>query len=91
MDNQMLPHEAFEAVIDKYEITQQELANLSGVDKGVISRFINGVSDMKTSNLQKLVKALPPQARAHYYMLFSYDDLSNNINKVAEKSNISKV
>ena len=74
MNNAMLPHEAFEAVLIEYKITQQELSNLSGVDKGVISRFINGVTDMKTSNLQKMVKALPPQARAHYYMLFSYGD-----------------
>ncbi len=87
----MLPHEAFEVVIEKYNITQQELAKNSGVDKGVISRFVNGVSDMKTSNLQKLVKALPPQARAHYYMLFSYDDITNNISKIAEKNNKQKV
>lgn len=77
----MFPNEAFEEVIKQYKITQQELANKSGVDKGVISRFINGISDIKTSNLQKLVKALPPQARAHYYLLFSYDDAkkSNDI------------
>lgn len=83
----MLPYEAFVEVIDVYKISQQELANVSGVDKGVISRFVNGVSDMKTSNLQKLVKALPPQARAHYYMLFSYDEIS----KAAEESDKYKV
>jgi transcriptional regulator with XRE-family HTH domain len=80
----MLPNEAFETVLKKYNITQQEISSLSGVDKGVISRFINGVSDMKTSNLQKLVKSLPPQAKAYYYI--SYDDFSDKEYKVAEKS-----
>lgn len=83
----MTPNEALAFVLEQYKVTQQELAKVSGVDKGVISRFINGISDMKTSNLQKLVKALPPQAKAHYYMLFSFDDTSNfKNNKVAEKS-----
>lgn len=75
----MLPHEAFNAVLKKYNITQQELAELSGVDKGVISRFINGVTDMKTGNLQKIVKVLPPQAKAYYYMLFSFKDEESNV------------
>jgi transcriptional regulator with XRE-family HTH domain len=91
MSNVMLPYQAFEAVIEKYKITQQELANASGVDKGVISRFINGISDIKTSNLQKLVKALPPQAKAHYYMLFSYDEETKSKLKTTEKDNVSKV
>jgi transcriptional regulator with XRE-family HTH domain len=91
MSSQMLPYQAFEAVIEKYKITQQELAVASGVDKGVISRFINGISDIKTSNLQKLVKVLPPQAKAHYYMLFSYDEEKNPKLKVAEKDNKTKV
>ena len=81
----MLPHQAFEAVLEKYNITQQQIADLSGVNKGVISRFINGISDIKTSNLQKIVKVLPPQAKAYYYMLFSYDDEEKRlINKVSD-------
>ena len=88
MDSQMLPNQAFEFVIEEYKITQQELSDISGVDKGVISRFINGRTDMKTSNLQKLVKALPPQARAHFNMLFSYGD---EIEKLTKQNNKHKV
>ena len=77
MNEQMLPNEAFLEVIDKYKLSQQDLVALSGVDKGVVSRFINDKSDIKSRNLQKLVKALPPQAKAHYYMLFSYDNSEN--------------
>ncbi len=87
----MLPYQAFESVIEKYKITQQELAVASGVDKGMISRFLKGISDIKTSNLQKLVKVLPPQAKANYYMLFSYDDENNSKLQVAEKNNKIKV
>ena len=91
MNNKMLPNEAFATVIRKYNITQRELASQSGVDKGVISRFINGISDIKTSNLQKLVKVLPPQAKAYYYMLFSYDDeyyLENNSKNLSDENTV---
>ncbi|MEM7756548.1 MAG: helix-turn-helix transcriptional regulator [Cyanobacteria bacterium P01_A01_bin.40] len=86
----MLPHEAFAEVIEKYNLKQHELVKASGIDKGVVSRFINGESDIKARNLQKLIKALPLQARAYYLMLSSYDSELNN-NKVAEKSNKYKV
>ena len=91
MDEQMLPNEAFVEVIEKYNLNQQELADISGVDKGVVSRFINGKSDIKSRNLQKLVKALPPQAKAHYYMLYSYDTDEKKAVKNSEKINKSKV
>ena len=87
----MLPHEAFLVVIEKHNLRQQKLASLFGVDKGVVSRFVNEVSDIKTCNLQKLLKVLPPQAKAHYYMLFSYDELTKDNIKVAEKDNTYKV
>lgn len=80
----MLPHEAFVEVIEKYKLKQHELVSKSGVDKGVVSRFINGESDIKARNLQKLVKALPPQAKAYYYMLYSFDNEDQKF-KVAEK------
>ena len=77
----MLPNEAFKIVLDKYKITQQEIVESSGVDKSVVSRFINGVTDIKTNNLQKLVKALPLEARAHFNMLFSFEDNSLKVEK----------
>ena len=82
---------SLEVDIEKHNLRQQNLASLSGVDKGVISKFVNGVSDIKTCNLQKLLKVLPPQAKAHYYMLFSYDELTKDNIKVAEKDNTYKV
>jgi plasmid maintenance system antidote protein VapI len=78
MEKLMLPNEAFVEVIEKYNLNQQELVNKSGVDKGVVSRFINGKSDITSRNLQKLVMALPPQAKAHYYMLYSFENDLNS-------------
>ena len=86
MDGCMLAHEAFVFVMNKYKITPQELVNISGVDKGVVSRFLNGISDIKASNLQKLITALPPDARTHFNMLFTFSN-----GTVAEKSNEYKI
>ena len=78
----MTPNEAFKFVLDTYDIKPQQLANKSGVNKSIISKFINGRSDIHATNLQKIVLALPPEARTHFNMLFSFSK-----DKFAEKAN----
>lgn len=82
----MTPNEAFKFVLDTYDIKPQQLADESGVNKSIISKFVNGRSDIHATNLQKIVLALPPEARTHFNMLFSFSN-----NKIAKKANKSKV
>ena len=79
----MSPSEALNYVLELYEIKTQELADKSDVHKSIISKFRNGRSDISAKNLQKIVKALPPEARTHFNMLFSFAEAD----RVAEKSN----
>ena len=83
----MTPNEALSYVIEAYNLKPQKLAEDSGVHKSMISKFINGRGDIHSGNLQKIVKALPPQARTHFGMLFSFDIAIRNDLKVVEKSN----
>lgn len=69
----MLAHEAFDYILEEYKISAKEISELSGIDKSVISRFRNGHTDISTNRLQKLIQSLPPQAKAHFYMLFSFN------------------
>lgn len=71
----MSPNEAFDYVLNEYHVNADELARLSGIHKSAISKFRNGKHEMKSGNFQKLIRALPAQAKAHYCMLFSFDDI----------------
>jgi transcriptional regulator with XRE-family HTH domain len=82
----MTPNEAFDYVLNEYQVSADEIARISGLHKSAISKFRNGKHQMNSDNLQKLVQALPPEARSHFTMLFSFSST-----KVAEKDNTSKV
>ncbi len=68
----MSPNEAFDYVLNKYQISADDIAEKSGIDKSAISKFRNGHHEMRSNNLQKLIRALPPEARTHFNMLFSF-------------------
>ena len=70
----MTPNEAFDFVLNQYEVSAEEIARISGIDKSAISKFRNSKHRMNSDNLQKVVRALPFQARAHFNMLFSFED-----------------
>lgn len=82
----MTPNEAFDYVLNLYKVSAEEVARISGINKSAISKFRNGKHQMNSDNLQKIVQALPPDARSHFTMLFSFSN-----NKIAEKSNKYKV
>ena len=84
----MTPNEAFNFVLNEYRVSAEEIARISGIDKSAISKFRNGKHSMNSDNLQKVVQALPIQAKAHFNMLFSF---SNEINQTAKESDKSKV
>lgn len=70
----MSPNEAFDYVIKQYNLNAEEISRKSGIHKSAISNFRNGKHQMTSDNLQKLVQALPPQANAHFWMLFSFSE-----------------
>ena len=84
----MTPNEAFNFVLNEYRVSAEEIARISGIDKSAISKFRNGKHSMNSDNLQKVVQALPIQAKAHFNMLFSFGD---EISKAAEESDKYKV
>ena len=86
----MTPNEAFDFVLNEYKVSAEEIARISGIDKSAISKFRNGKHSMNSDNLQKVVQALPIQAKAHFNMLFSFGDEINNT-KLVEKGNEYKV
>lgn len=86
----MTPNEAFDFVLTQYDVNADEVSKKSGIDKSAISKFRNGKHSMNSNNLQKVVRALPFQARAHFNMLFSFGDEIKQ-SKIAEENNKSKV
>ena len=89
----MLAFEALKEVMDKYQIQQQEIVKASGVDGAVVSRFLNGKTDISGRNLQKILHSLPVQATAYFNVLYSYPEIESKKKtfKVAEKANTYKV
>ena len=88
----MSPSEAFDYVLEIYKINNQEVCELSGVSKSVVSKFRNGKSDISSKNLQKILKSLPAKVTQHFYMLYLIDEPEKkNSIKVTEKANKYKV
>ena len=48
----MTPNEALKFVLETYNVKPQQLADKSGVNKSIISKFLNGRSDIHAANLQ---------------------------------------
>lgn len=59
--------EAFDETIKLFELRASELSDKSGVGENQISRFRSGKTDLQSSNLEKLVNALPASAKAYFY------------------------
>lgn len=88
----MSPSDAFDYVLEKYKISNQQVCEMSGVSKSVVSKFRNGKSDISSTNLQKILKSLPAKVTQHFNMLYLIDEpqINNNL-KVSEKKTSYKV
>lgn len=84
----MKASEAYDYILDTYKIKAKDIAKAIGISETDISKFRNGHRKVNQDLLQLLIQALPPEAKAHFNMLYSYGD---EINKLAKKSNKSKV
>lgn len=70
----MKASEAYDYVLNQYGIKAKDIAKITGKSESDISRFRNGHRNISTDLLQEFVQALPSQAKAHFYMLFAYED-----------------
>jgi transcriptional regulator with XRE-family HTH domain len=61
--------EAFNKTLDHFDIKAAEIAERSGVDAVQISKFRNSKKDMHAHNFQKLIDALPSQAKMYFWYL----------------------
>ena len=54
----MTPTDQLRRIIQTCGMTRAELARLSGVAESVLSRFVNGETDMSMGNIDKLATVL---------------------------------
>lgn len=65
--------EALNKTLDTFKIPAARLSESSGIDSAKLSKFRNGRQDLMASTLIDLVNALPPDAKAYFYVLIMSD------------------
>ena len=78
----MKASEAYDYVLNKYNIKAKDIAEAIGKSESDVSKFRNGHRKINADLLQLFIHALPSQARTEFLMLFSFE---SSTNKVAEK------
>ncbi|MDJ0903732.1 MAG: helix-turn-helix transcriptional regulator [Xenococcus sp. MO_188.B8] len=79
----MKASEAYDLVLEKYNIKAKDIAEAIGKSESDVSKFRNGHRKINQDLLQLYVQALPVEARAHFNMLWSYGDEINKL-KISE-------
>lgn len=69
---------ALNSTIEEFNIKNRELSRLSGVDESSISRYRNGTRDLQAETLQKIISALPKQAREYFYFRCLLSDIDED-------------
>ena len=75
---------AFHKTLQRYGITNVWLSQESGVNDKMISRFRNGKTTIQTDTLQKLLDALPHEARSYYFSQLMGSSFVPNLELLAE-------
>jgi transcriptional regulator with XRE-family HTH domain len=60
---------ALDRTLDEFAINAKWLATRAGVSQQMISDFRNGKQRVYNDSLEKIIAALPDQARQHYFTL----------------------
>lgn len=66
---------AFDLTLRKFGLTGKSLAISTGLREATVSNFRNG-SDIRSDNLEKLIGALPPEAKQFLFLKVFVDDLN---------------
>ncbi|MDV3351449.1 helix-turn-helix transcriptional regulator [Leptothoe sp. ISB3NOV94-8A] len=67
--------EAFDLTLKEFGLTGKSLAISTGLREATVSNFRNG-SDIRSDNLEKLLSALPPEAKQFLFLKVFVDDLN---------------
>lgn len=59
--------DALDATLKHFCISAKEMATKSGVAESSISRYRRGERDIQAESLERLIAALPPDARHYFY------------------------
>jgi transcriptional regulator with XRE-family HTH domain len=65
------PRDALDETIRLFNIKASDLAQKSGIDEQMISKYRRKHKDMNSLNLVKLANALPREARSYFYLLLN--------------------
>lgn len=59
----------FKKINSRYEFnySQRQLSKISGIDQGVISRFLNGHNDMASARFFNLIESMPKDFQKEYW------------------------
>lgn len=77
--------EAFVKTLKVFKIRNVYIARRSGLLQGEVCNYKNGKKDLLASNLYRLVSALPPEAKAYFYMLCSSEEVEENLEEKVYK------
>lgn len=61
--------EALDRTLDEFRINAKWLASRAGVSQQMISDFRNGKQRVYNDSLEKIISALPDEAKQHYFTL----------------------
>ncbi|MGD1906817.1 MAG: helix-turn-helix domain-containing protein [Leptolyngbyaceae cyanobacterium] len=75
--------DALNEVLRQYDIKANDLAARSGIDEVQISKFRNKHKNMQTQNFERLIAALPQNARMYFWYLVMAEN--TNSHQVAEE------
>lgn len=67
----------------RFNYTQKDISEFSGIDRGVISRFLNGHNDISSSKFFALLSSMPKEFQREYWkalglasLLYEEDDIN---------------
>lgn len=69
---------AFDLTLKEFGLTGKAVASNAGLREATVSNFRNG-SDIRTDSLEKLIKALPPDAKQFLFLKIFVDDLNPHV------------
>lgn len=81
----MDPRDALDKTIRMFKVNAKELADQSGVDAQMISKYRNKHRDMRSLNVFKVAQALPASAKGYFLSLTLFGDSTD----VPKKENLA--
>jgi plasmid maintenance system antidote protein VapI len=75
----MRPNEALKQIIDTKKIKRVDLASRSGVNANDLTAYLNGRRDLMGDRLIAIVRSLPLDAQATFWVMMSQPDEKSNV------------